>query len=62
MKRCLKCKKRIWFNAVDIGEIDNPLLCKGEYMCVSCFLIMIYEMLDEIKINTHVTSRPLGVD
>lgn len=62
MKRyCEKCKRRIKGNEfVDISQLDNPLLTG--YWHNSCLLVTIYEVIDEIRINTSFIMAKLGIE
>jgi len=59
---CIKCKKRIRRKdkVVDIEQIDHPLLfgkCHTE-----CFLIMMYEELEEIRLGVSAIESFIGIE
>lgn len=58
-KYCEACKQKIkGDDFIDTGQLDNPLLYG--YWCRSCFLVMMYKVLDEIRMDINSISARLN--
>lgn len=59
-KYCEACKRKIkGDDFIDTGRLDNPLLYG--YWCSSCFLVMMYKVLDEIRMEVNSISARLDL-